>query len=142
MSPTQRTRYTILVLYNKGGAGQHNPVKARVSQLFLRHPYLGECRQAAFPEHGEAQMPLPTLYTLKEAAQAFGTAGVSVAALRNEVQLGRLRAIRTSNSCNAKILIREDELLRWLGDEASRRQLVPSPKDARPESKSPVACPR
>lgn len=67
---------------------------------------------------------LPRLYTLKEAAAAFGSSGVTVSSLRREVQAGRLKAVRTRPGRNAKILIAEPELLRWLRIEAGARHFV------------------
>lgn len=65
---------------------------------------------------------LPRLYTLKELVEAFGSSGVSVRSLRREIQAGRLRALRVRPGQTAKILIREDEVMRWLSQEAAVRQ--------------------
>ncbi|MCQ3950289.1 MAG: hypothetical protein DPW14_10785 [Planctomycetes bacterium] len=72
-------------------------------------------------------MSLPKLYTLAEAVAAFGSSGVSEKSLRREVHAGRLKAARTRAGHNAKILIREEDLLAWLDGVASRRSLVPAP---------------
>lgn len=68
--------------------------------------------------------PLPRLYTLREAAQAFGTNGITEKSLRREVLAGRVKAYRSRPGRTAKILIAESELLRWLEDEAGARQFV------------------
>ena len=67
---------------------------------------------------------LPKLYTLKEAVAAFGTSGISLKSLRREVHAGRLKAFRARPGSNAKILISEAELMRWLEEEAGARQYV------------------
>lgn len=72
-------------------------------------------------------MALPKLFTLAEAVEAFGSTGVTIKALRKEVHAGRLRAVRTSPGANAKILLTEKELTRWLEEEAANRQYVLSP---------------
>lgn len=65
---------------------------------------------------------LPRLYTLKEAVAAFGSTGLTVKSLRREVYAGRIKVVRSRPGRTAKILIREDELLRWLDEDASQRQ--------------------
>ena len=72
-------------------------------------------------------MSLPKLYTLREAVAAFNSSGVTEKSLRREVYAGRLRAVRTRPSHNAKILILEQDLLAWLENSASKRQFVPVP---------------
>jgi hypothetical protein len=67
---------------------------------------------------------LPKLYTLKEAVEAFGSEGITVRSLRREIYANRLKVIRSRPGRTARILIREDELLRWLDEEAGVRQFV------------------
>lgn len=74
---------------------------------------------------------LPRLYTLQEAAEAFGTAGVTVGALRKEVQAGRLHTVRLSDAKNAKYFIEEAELLRWLREVAATRPVGSADREER-----------
>lgn len=67
---------------------------------------------------------LPKLYTLKEAVEAFGTSGITVKSLRREVHAGRLKVLRSRPGRTAKVLISQEELLRWLQEEAGARQYV------------------
>lgn len=67
---------------------------------------------------------LPRVYTLKEAAEALGSKGVSVKSLRREVYAGRIKALRVRPGITAKLLITEDELLRWLEEDAAARQYM------------------
>jgi hypothetical protein len=67
---------------------------------------------------------IPELVTLKEAIKAFNTSGITERSLRREILCGRLRALRSRPGSNAKLLIRKDELLRWLNEEAAMRQYV------------------
>lgn len=69
-----------------------------------------------------SQSRLPKLYTLKEIIEAFGSSGVSIKSLRREIAAGRLAAVRTRPGRTAKLLVREDEILRWLDQDAGRRQ--------------------
>jgi hypothetical protein len=55
--------------------------------------------------------------------------GVSVSTLRREFLAGRIKGIRARPSCNAPILISEQEMERWIEEVASRRRNVPSPAD-------------
>lgn len=66
---------------------------------------------------------LPRLLTLAQAAHALGE-NVSVKVLRSEVHAGRLKCYRLRPSSNAKILISEAELARWLEEVAGKRQLA------------------
>ena len=45
---------------------------------------------------------------------------------RREIMAGRLKAIRARPSANAKLLVSETELQRWLDDHASKRAIIPS----------------
>lgn len=66
---------------------------------------------------------LPKLLTLAQAAQQLGT-NASIKVLRAEVHAGRLKCYRLRPGPNAKILISETELARWLEEVAGRRQLA------------------
>lgn len=69
-------------------------------------------------------MALPKLMTLKEAAEELGSA-VTVKVLRAEVHAGSLRCVRLRPGRNAKIMLKEADLLEWLEEFASARQEVP-----------------
>ena len=69
-------------------------------------------------------MPIPRIYTLKEAVEAFQSDGVTVKGLRAEVHALNLKSYRVSDSPNAKILVVEEDLLSWLYDVAGRRQVA------------------
>lgn len=78
---------------------------------------------------------LPNLLTLKMASEQFGQDErgrplVSVSVLRAEIRAGRLRCVRPTPGASSRILIDESELMRWLREVASRRQLGISPSDA------------
>lgn len=66
---------------------------------------------------------LPRLLTLAQAAQQLG-ANASIKVLRAEVLAGRLKCYRLRPGPNAKILISETELARWLEEVAGKRQLA------------------
>lgn len=55
---------------------------------------------------------------------------VTVKALRAEVLARRLECIRTRPSCNAKILICEQAIHEWIEKHASKRTIVPAPRDS------------
>lgn len=76
------------------------------------------------------------LLTLKMVQSALGfddqgKALVSVAALRREAVAGRLRVIRARPGSNSRILVREDDLERWLEGVCGKRQRALSPSAAR-----------
>lgn len=69
---------------------------------------------------------LPKLLTLAQAAAALGE-NVSVKVLRAEVQAGRLKCYRLRPGANARILVSESEIARWLNVVAAKRQLANRP---------------
>ncbi len=71
---------------------------------------------------------IPTLLDLNEARNATG-GKVSTGALRAAIRRGELNAIRTSDSCSARILLDADDLGRWLRTQCSGRNVVPSPSE-------------
>jgi hypothetical protein len=75
-------------------------------------------------------MAIPKLRTLKE-WEAHFDGHIPVSTLRAEVQSGNLRGIRARKSCNAPILVSEDEMARWLSEVAGKRQTVLSPTETK-----------
>lgn len=71
---------------------------------------------------------LPTLLTIKEASGATDRK-VPESAIRRAVRRGELTAIRTTDSCCAKILIDADDLANWLRGKCAGRNIVPSPSE-------------
>jgi len=78
---------------------------------------------------GRNIMPLPRLYTLKQLATALGDE-VTVKLLRNEVQSGALKAMRFSDSPNAKIFVSESDAEDYIRNRGYARQLAPPPAGA------------
>lgn len=72
---------------------------------------------------------LATYYSLLHWAEFLGP-DVTVKALRAEVQAKRLACIRTRPGCNAKILVCENAIQEWIAKFASKRTIVPAPRDA------------
>lgn len=56
---------------------------------------------------------------------------IKASSLRAEVLAGRLKAIRVRPGCNAPILISEQEMMRWLKEDAGKRTIVLSPSASR-----------
>jgi len=58
-------------------------------------------------------------YTLAQCVELIGTDCVSIKTLRRAIHLGRLKAFTTTPSRNAKLLVRHNELVRWLNNEGT-----------------------
>lgn len=78
---------------------------------------------------------LPKLLTLKMASHVLGQDDkgrplVSISVLRAEIRAKRLACLRPTPGSSARILIDEDELIRWVREVAATRQLAVSPHEA------------
>ena len=68
-------------------------------------------------------MAVPRVYSLKELAELLGPE-VTVKLLRSEVHAGHLKAIRFSDSPNAKIFVTDADFAEYLERRAQARQFA------------------
>lgn len=79
-----------------------------------------------------ATASIPKLLDVHEAHEALNRK-IPVGRIRRAVSSQELRCVRTTSGCNAKILIADTELARWVNETLSGqdRQRVPSPHEAK-----------